>query len=201
MNITKEDYNIEYAHIYTDKKFGAEQRQGIKILHDIIKKLRLLNKSYVLSVLIDEYNPKDRILDIGKFLVTLEKYGARPDFVAFESKLAPYHELLLKKMTARKRREYVKYIEKNNKIPCSLLIAIWHLKRLGVIETPPEELKYFSKNPKKLFIANKTITILPKGYQEVEKRGREIIASTNFKNCLDDMENVYFENDIKILKK
>ncbi|MFN3301740.1 MAG: hypothetical protein ACK413_01780 [Patescibacteria group bacterium] len=188
----KTDYNIEYAHIYVDEEFGPSHREAIQILHNIVRKLKQEKKSYALTVLIDDYNPKRQILDVKEFIANLERLGAKPDFIGFESKLVPYSNLLLEKMSPRLYKEYTKYIKKNKKIPCSLLIAIWYLKRLGFIETRSEELKCLSKDYKKNFVAKKIITILPKRYQKVEKKGLKIIASTEFKNCLSNIENIFF---------
>ena len=188
----KLDYNVEYAHIYTDEKFGFEQRKSIEVLKDIIKRLKRMKKGYVLTVLIDEYNPIESTLNIKEFLAYLKKFQAKPDFVCFESKLVPYYKLLLKEMAPSLRREYVKYIIKRKKIPCSLLIGIWNLKRLGIVKSTKEELGYLVPNPHKTFVAKKIITILPKEYQEVEKKALKIIASTRFKGYLNNILNIFF---------
>jgi len=191
-NIRKVDYNIEYSHIYTDEEFGFKQRKSIEILKNIIERLKREKKSYVLTVLIDEYNPIKSTLNIKNFFDYLGKFKAKPDFICFESRLVPSYKLLLQKMVPSLSKEYVKYIEKHKKIPCSLLIAIWYLKRLGLIKTRKEELNYLDENPVKNFIAKKIITILPQRYREVEIRVLEIIASTNFKRRLSDISNIYF---------
>jgi len=192
MKFKNVDYNIEYAHIYADKEFGLTQKRSVQILHDIIRKLKQTKKSYTLTVLIDEYNSKKQTLDIKKFIANLEKLRAKPNFIGFESRLVPYHKMLLEKMAPRLCKNLTKYIEKKRKIPCSMLIAIWYLKRLGLIETQPGELKHLDKDSRKSFIAKKIITILPKKYQEVEKKGLKIIASTEFKNHLNDIEDIFF---------
>lgn len=190
--IKKKDYNIEYAHIYTNEKFGLEHEKSIETLKDVIKKLKRLKKSYVLSVLIDEYNPINSILNIKGFLANLEKFDASPDFVCFESKLARDYEILLKEMKDPLQKEYIKYIGKHKKIPCSFLIAIWYLKRLGLLRIGKEELSYLGGNPQKTFAAKKVITILPKRYKKIEMKGLEIIASTRFKKHIEDILNIFF---------
>ncbi len=190
--IKRVDYNIEYAHIYTDKKFGVEQKRSIEILKDTVRKLKRLNKSYVLSILIDEYNPSNPILNIKEFLSDLKKFDASPDFVCFESKLAHDYKILLKEMEDPLRKEYTKYIEKHKKIPCSFLIATWYLKRLGFLIVDKKDLNYLGKNSKKTFVAKKIITILPKRYQKIEARGLEIIASTRFKKHINNILNIFF---------
>lgn len=184
------DYNIEYAHIYTDERFGEEQEKGVKELHKIITKLKKLNSNYVTTILIDDFNPTTHTLDVNDFLKKLEKINAKPDFILFESKLANYKNLLLDEMGGKLKKEYKNYIEKHKKIPCSFLIAIWDLKRLGLISTKKEELTRLRKNNG--FIAKKIITILPKKYQEVERKVLKIIKSTKFKEQIKNMKNIFY---------
>lgn len=186
------DYNIEYAHIYADDKFGVEQMEGIKTLRYVIQKMKKLKRSYVLSVLIDDYNPTYYFLDTKNFLIKLKKLNAEPDFVFFESSLVPCYKDFLQEIKPKLRREYIKYIESHKKVPCSLLIAIWHLKRLGVIDAAKEEIKYINHNIPQRFVAKKIITILPKKYEEVENMGLKIIANTRFKDRLTDIVNIFF---------
>lgn len=186
----KVDYNIEYAHIYSDEFFGKEQEESVKELHKTIERLKRLKKTYVLTVLIDEYNPTEHTLDIENFLATLKKLNAKPAFLMFESHLVCYKNILLKKMKGKIGREYEKYIKKHNKVPCSFLIAIWHLKRLGLLKSKNSKLQQLTGG--KQFIANKIITILPKKYQGVELKTIEIIESTNFKRQVTNIAHIFF---------
>lgn len=186
----KIDYNIEYAHIYSDEFFGKEHKESVKELHKAIKRLKKLKKSYVLSVLIDEYNPTEHMLDTENFLAILKKLDAKPHFLMLESHLARYKNVLLKKMDGKIKREYEKYIKKHNKVPCSFLIAIWHLKRLGLIKNKNGELQQLTK--RKQFTANKIITILPKKYQRVELKAIDIIESTIFKKQITNIAHIFF---------
>lgn len=187
----KTDYNIEYAHIYTDESFDINQRDSIKKLEEIINNLDKEKKDFTLTILIDDYNPTSNTLNINNFLKEVEKYGHKPDFIFLESKLVKDKEMLLKEMKDKERREYEKYINKKNKIPCSFLIAIWYLKRLGVISINKNELEQLNKN-NKAFIAKKIITILPQKYKSVEIKAQEIIKLTKFKKRLKDIEIIYF---------
>lgn len=187
----KADYNIEYAHIYTDESFGREHKRSIKELHDVTERLRKLKKSYVLTVLIDEYNPIQHRLSVKKFLNKLAQLGSEPDYVGFESKLASDKDLLLNEMDKKIKKEYEKYLRKHGKIPCSLLIALWYLKRLGFIKIKSDELIHLKKDNKP-FVARKIITILPRRYQGVEMKALKIIKSTRFKKYLDNIQNIFF---------
>ena len=188
----KVDFNIEYAHIYADELFGKEHQKSIKELRKIINRLKRLNKSYVLTVLIDEYSPCQNRLSIKQFLDKLDELNSKPDYLAFESQLAPCKDLLLKEMKGKIRKEYETYIKKHGKIPCSFLIAVWYLKRLGLIKTEKGELTHLSKNNKP-FSAKKIITILPKKYQTVEIKALKIIRATRFKKYLTKISNVFFD--------
>lgn len=191
MENKKVDYNIEYAHIYTDETFGEEQIKSIELLKKIIIKLNKLNKSYTLTVLIDDYNPKEHFLDINNFINKCEELGYKPDFIAFESRLCSDKDLLLKKMSKKMSKEYKNYIKKAGKIPCSFLIAIWYLKRLGLIKTRKNEVIPL-KDKRKPFIGRKIINILPKKYREVETKGLKIIKSTKFREYLNNISDILF---------
>ena len=188
--IRKTDYNIEYAHIYADERFGIEQERSIKKLKKIINQLKQKNKSYVLAVLVDEYNAVRYILNIKNYLEKLKKLDAEPDFIGFESRLAPCKNLILREMKGKIKKNYQNYIKKHKKLPCSLLVAVWHLKRLGLIETKRGDLNCLNK--KKSFIARNIITILPEKYRKVEERALEIIKSTKFKRYSDNIINIFF---------
>ncbi len=190
-NIKEVDYNIEYSHIYTDEEFGFEQRKSIKILKNVTERLKRAKKSYVLTVLIDEYNSIEPTLSIKNFLGYLEKFKAKPDFVCYESQLVSSYKLLLKKMIPSLRKKYVKYIEKHKKIPCSFLIALSYLKRLGLLKIRGPELDSL-KEPSQPFVAKKIITILPRKYQAVEMKALKIIEATRFKRYLENILNIFF---------
>jgi len=186
------DYSIEYAHIYADKEFGIEQKKSIEVLRKTLARLKKLNKNYSLSVLVDEYNSTDLKLDIKKFVAKLGKLGVCPDFICFESELIKYSSLLLGKTTSRIRKEYSRYIMNHNKFPCSFLIAIWYLKRLGIIKSTEKELDCVSGVSRESFTASKIITILPTKYRGVELKALEIIGSTPFKRRLTDIVDIFF---------
>ncbi len=185
------DYSIEYAHIYTDQLFGKEQKRGIEELQNVIGILKRLGKRYVLTVLVDEYNPIRHRLNIKKFLDKLASLNAQPDFVGFESQLVPDKDLLMQEINKKTKREYENYIQKHKKIPCSFLIALWYLKRLGLLKIRGPELDSL-KEPSQPFVAKKIITILPRKYQAVEMKALKIIEATRFKRYLENILNIFF---------
>lgn len=188
----KTDYNIEYAHIYTNEQFGAEQKKSIKELKKIIEQLEMANETYVLTVLIDDYNPSEQTLDIQNFLTQLVKFKTKPDFVGFESDLAPYAKIIQKELKGKIKKEYKNYIKNHSKTPCSLLAATWYLQRLGLIKVKNRKLKRLIKSNKP-FAAKNIITILPRKYQSIEEKSLQIIGATKFERYLKNITNIFFD--------
>lgn len=184
----KTDYNIEFAHIYTNENFTAEHYRATKIALKRIKEVEEEGKSYTVTVLIDNYNPSDHVLKVPEFIKELEIMGVTPDYVIFEADLVNYKDICLNEMNGKIQRQYAKYIGKNDRYPCSFLLAIWHLIRLGALDPEPA-IKIKNNKP---FPAEKTITILPNRYGSVEKRSIEIIKSTKFADIANRIEYIFF---------
>lgn len=183
------DYNIEFAHIYVNENIASEHYQAIKIAKEKSSELKQQDKGCVLTVLIDDYNSSESILDIDEFLKELEISGAKPDYVVYESKLAQYKDRILNEMSGKLKKRYLRYINGHNKCPCSFLIAIWHLLRLGFLENG----HIIHNIDEKPFTAQKIITILPQRYAGIEKKALDIIKSTKFKNLVEDkLDYIFF---------
>lgn len=193
------DYNIEYAHIYLNESFSNEHEYSVRLLKKIIRKINREGKTYNLTVLLDDYNPSESLLDVNDFISQLTRLNATPCYVGFESKLVPITDFLLEKMSGKIKKRYTRYIEKNGRVPCSFLVAAWHLLRLGVVKNHRRYFKPTSEvlrgrratnltnpvnNKNKPFIANKIITILPSRYKTVEEKAIEVIRSTEYKESL-----------------
>jgi len=185
------DYNIEYAHIYSDQQFGREHIAAIKKTKQIINKLARRRKTYTLTVLIDEYHPEGGGLDWRDFIVELERRGLAPDYVGFESKLAGYRKLLLEVLPSKDAIKFEKYFAKRAKLMCSFLIAGWYLARLGIFPIKHKLIRQTSKK-RKPFRAKKIINILDKKYKRTEDVVFRIIAKTPFKDYVKDIEQVYY---------
>jgi len=185
------DYNIEFAHIYSDQQFNKEHEASIEKLKVVIKDLEKNNKTFNLSVLIDEYNPSKHKLSIDQFVKQLENYGIKIDYVGLESKLGIYKDQTLQEIKPKIQREYVMYIENNNKIPCSMLSVIWYLMRLGYL--PAKKDVFYKYSSLKDFPTKKIINILPTYYQEVENKSLKIIQNSRFHDRINDIEYKYFD--------
>lgn len=204
------DYNIEFSHIYADEEFGEEQIKSIEILKDVTSKLKSKGKNFVTCVMIDDFNPVIFKLDDKKVIDKVKSYNAPFDFFAYESKFGGISDKLLKEIPSSKLKlEYfhgsqkeVLFLNKESgkislkeqygfayKHTCALLAAAWTLCRLGAYNLPSGSVKSLEN---KDFVAKKLITILPKKYEEGEKKVLEIIKSTKFKDFADNIEYIFF---------
>jgi len=190
--------NIEYCHIYSDQVFTEEHKKSVIILDNLIKKLGRNN--VVLTVLVDEYNPKPEktILNLDDFLITLDNLGYFPDYIGYESKLAFLKDYVLNQLSDKLKRQYLSYIEKYKKVPCSLLITIWYFLRLGIDKKLNEEaIRYECIESLCLqslndFPTSKIVTILPRKYHKVEELALRNIESTKYKNKIQDIQTIFY---------
>jgi hypothetical protein len=184
-------YNIEYSHIYLDEAIDEEKMESIRIAKSIIKLFKNSNQKFTANVMLDDYNPVEKTLNVETFLKTLKSNGVPPDYIIYESKLTKYSNFLINKMSKRLENEYTKYIKTKGFVPCSLLIAIWHLARLGEITLEKGDIiKLGDKNVS--FTADQLISVLPERYSGVERRASKILKDTGYSKVLEKIENIYF---------
>lgn len=180
---------IEYAHIYTDQKFGEQHERSVEELHKIEE---ALGETAVRVVLIDDYSPDQPFEDFSAidFTDKLHDLDATPDVVVHESALVPFAMQTVAMMAeGKQKRGLEKYIAKNNKIPCSLFIAAWYLYRLDALEG---EIEVVMGDPE-LLKTDKLVTVLPESFVTPETKADEIIAQTPRKDLLDNVERHYFD--------
>ncbi len=183
-----ESFNVEVSHIYIDELFSDEHAQSI--LHFNVLKHKFRN--YQTCVLVDDYNPVDNIFNLKLFLLKLESLDFIPSVIASESRLTDYFEIFLQFLNRKERKNLEQYVEKRRgKIPCSTLIAIWDLVRLGKIEINDNLFLYKNNNFKK-FTGERLITILPKKYAHSEYKASQIISRSEHKDSLTKIHHVYF---------
>ncbi len=186
------DYNIEYAHIYTDEKFGRSQEKSVKVLQRFLKRLKNQKKSYSLVVLIDDYHPPKKSFSITKLIKKLEEFDVKPDFIAFESRLRAKKETFLDSFEIKKEAKKLnKYFKRKGKISCAFLICIWYLLRLGIIPDDKKLIRRVSDS-KKPFIGKHVVTILPKKYKSVEEKVIEFLKKTKFKKATKRIKTKYY---------
>ncbi len=189
----KVSYSIEFTHIYLSELFSHEHRLSVDIMKRVRDRLDGEDASSNLAVLIDDYNSSDVILDVEEFQEQLARLDATPDFLFYESRLAKYADDLLSAITVpRIRRSYSRYIQSKRQLPCSFMIALWYLLRLGEIKLRSyDELQANSQKP---FVADRLIGILPERFKGVEEKALKIIGATPFASRLEDIECVFYDS-------
>lgn len=204
MSMKKVDYNIEYAHIYSDESgLTDEQKKSSEVAKEVIERLREDGKSFVVTLMVDEYHPEFDRLNFEKFLKNLSDLGVKPTYIGYESKMISAAKILLDtipmnlkekekfrhKVDISKKITYLKDDEGKIKLKtegdvvhrsrytCPILSASWSLLRLGVLQAQNAvELTGLTKP--KPFAARKVINVLPEKYRSVEDTAREIISSS-----------------------
>lgn len=182
-------YNIEFSHIYVDEEFGAEHLKGAEIARELSLDLATAGATSVAVILIDEYHPVTQSLIMTDFLDFLEGHHILPHFIMMEGNLRELSYQLLYSIPKSKRKDLSRYMEKKDNFPCSLLTATWYLMRLGLITA--SHIKPIRVNGGKVqhsFCGNKLINILPKRFQEVEERVKELLKSTPWSEALNQIE-------------
>jgi hypothetical protein len=107
------DYNIEYAHIYASDIKGDLSRvqRNIERTGWIIESLRQQNKTFVLSVLIDDYSENQEDVHIPDIENIFADLGLSPDHIVMESTMAgqagSFMDLLSEKNLRREGNQIV----------------------------------------------------------------------------------------------
>lgn len=180
------DYNIEFSHIYTDENFGPEHNKSVTLMLDLVKELKDKKSTYTTTLMVDDYNPNIKILDIDQLMDKLTTLKAKPNFLVYESRLTDLSDGLLNEMSGKIKSEYVKYIFNKQKYPCSFLLAIWHLSRLGLMDGP------IPSDSKEDFTGIRTITIIPRKFTSVEKKALDIIKSTKYHDYINNIKYILY---------
>jgi hypothetical protein len=198
-NMDSVQYSIEFAHIYADENFDDDHRDGAEALRKCIESLSERQHTYSVNVLIDDYNPALHILDRDHFVKELSALDARPHFLAYESQLPAHSDKLMDTITRPKlKREYQKYIDQRGKYPCSFLVAVWYLIRLGAISLSGSSNLYARLGTSSVnFTATKLINILPSRFAHVERQALELIAATPHAHLVNSIESRFFESNLE----
>ena len=176
------DISIEYAHIYTNNHIGDEQKFSLDVLKNVAQEYE--GKSTSLVVMVDDYSFPDPSFDYEVFTTWLREEGFQPDMVLRESQLIPSCDEVLKLIEDIHLKEQIVDYVKIKKYPCSLFVATWYLLRLGRIES----LVFGDSH-----VCRKIVNILPLSFKPFEEKAFEIIASTKFKDDVNQIENRYFD--------
>lgn len=187
--LSKTRHSVEFFHIYTDEKIEDTHRASINYLKAAAA---AWNFDYDLILLIDNYNPKEHILDTTEVFEFLENQNVTPHFWAYEADMTANAQVLLDNLTNRKlQKEYLRYIETHNKYPCSLLTAAWYLTRLGQLDSGVIK----STDGGAYTPATRLINILPIAYKGVELRAQELLRKSTFYEYQHNIQDLFYPAD------
>jgi hypothetical protein len=180
------DVSVEFAHIYADEAFGDEQIAGARELLRQARRMAVTGQTYSLAVLIDDYNPAVNTLDTSDFVRSLAAHGAAPDHVVLESSIAPIAQEFLRSVSRRERRSLERHAESRGRMPCALLLAAWHLIRLGAPVSAPVAAAGWPP------AGDESLTILPARFAPVEDRALEIIDASPYRDFATRVRHSFF---------
>lgn len=190
---TNTNYSIEFGHIYVDETYSHEHELGAHKALELIEEYKAQDKSYSVNLLIDDYNPEESLLDVEALVNKHQEFGIPPNFIAGEAGLAAYKDDLFDLITNNKiKKNYSRYIQgKNGKIPCSFMVAVWYLIRLGVIPLRKEDPIVYNGYDSELLVSERLVNILPERFKGVEDQAIKIIKGTRESQAADKIEWVY----------
>jgi len=195
------DVNIEFCHIYADQHIGEDHTRSISVLRDLEEFSKKEGKSYVSSVLIDDYNAAKSLWERDTFERALGAMNVKPDILGYESACIDGANHIMSQLpksslcTERFRKENKEVVfliheghrvalkstlEGQTRYTCSLLGASWHGGKLGLVKNP------FIKTK----VAHTAITILPECLRDVEENMKVILSYLDA-NISDRMRNIY----------
>ena len=194
MNFTKTKdqtiFSLEFCHIYTNEIFSAEHKRSLDKAK--LYSNQLGKDNFQLCVLIDNYNSTEDLLDLDSFFENLRNEGLFPDYYAFESDMAVHRDELLNMINDKTiKKNYRRYINGKDKLPCSFMTAIWYFVRLGVLDSSK-----IVKNTgsKKFTPATDLINVLPERFRAVEAKTRELIEATPQNKYLGSIDYMFFDS-------
>lgn len=184
----KDVYSVEIFHIYTDERINDSHNASLNYLKAVSE---IWDIDYDLVVLIDNYNPKEHLLDTNEVIKHLCDKGYEDIFIAFEASMVDNAKILLNSINSTKlKKQYDNYIRTHGKYPCSLLTATWYLTRLGVFENT--EIIRNIKNQQCARQADRLISILPKDYKEVEEKALRLISHSDWAEYADKIQALFY---------
>ena len=172
------DFNIEFSHVDVESYDSFEVASSGAVAAQIAAKLDADNKTYSVSLLVDDKNSNERMApeDISLLLLESSKW-LHVDYVVFESRLADYKLDLLENIQDSHRVSVKKLIEryesKSGRLACSHDIAIWHLMRLGKINADVSTVVPVSSHRGKMvkpFYSRNVISVLSNQDREPEEK-------------------------------
>jgi hypothetical protein len=194
------DMTVEFSHVYSDESFGPAQLSSIQRAYRELRKLREQGKTTLSLVLLDDMHVTARRLSPDQVSAEIERCGGEVDAVVLESDVARGVEELLTTLpegkleleSFRRERKRVLFLrtsvgrvtlgtfrDNNFDATCALLVAVWHLARLGEIQITGVP------------TGRSSLSILEERYRRVEEQAIRIIEASRFAGAVARVSHVY----------
>jgi hypothetical protein len=199
--LAKLDLSLEFAHIYADESLSNSQLLSSKIFRDIADRARANGTTLESVVLIDDIHVKNA-QEKHQLKQTLISRFEQVDNLIFESELLSASKQLLRALPKKqlvykpfqKAIRKVLFLEnedhsvslahfgnKSFKPTCALLVATWHLLRLGAISGV------------KITPARTSLSILEEKYREVEEKAKKIIENSDYHGFVSQISHEFYK--------
>ena len=197
------DVSIEFAHVsFTRASFPKEEvRIAASHVNRLIRELAVARRTWSVCILIDNKYNRLGIREISPLLDYARSLVPRIDFICFEKALPRYKEQLRRALRPEHAERIIsrirRYSSKGKGIGCSNDIALWHLIRLGVINSLDESTiipvgaagGYGSSS----HISNTVVSVLSRHDQPSEEKAvEEILRYCIDQSILDRIERIYY---------
>jgi hypothetical protein len=195
------DVSVEFGHTYGDRGVGDPQRRGVAVLKEEVAKLAREGKTFSSLVLLDDIHVGGEIVTPRQLKNELESLGGRVDAVVLESSLITSAKATIRKLPReslhyepfRKASKMVLFVETGQgpvalgsitrapfRPTCALLVAAWHLARLGAL--PVQGIP----------TARLSCSILSEEYREVECKAKAILESSAFQLYAKRIKHIFY---------
>ncbi len=188
--IARGGVNVELSHIYVDQEMSEEQYRSAVLAQEFVVRQSEQGHVVTITILIDDYNPTSWTLDVAQYVECLRSTGISVDFLVYESALPRYAPCLLCQLPQRQHGYYADYHQRTGKYPCSFLVAVWHLARLGAFEfgdaiaVRPECVSSFA--------SERVMTVLPERFRSVERSALKLLKASSFWTGISDRIDYLF---------
>lgn len=187
-------YDIEYAHIYSDRLLDTEHLHGAAVAAGTAHVLETAGASCSRTVLIDDY-ARLRLLENDVLVDALEAFGVRPDFLASEAALVSLHEEVVGLITDKEQRRSIKrYYRDRGYLPCSYLVAIWYLVRLGAVHPEPGTVFTAVTDSAAFTPADRLVNVLHPRFRIVEAQAYRLIGATRHAPLVERVHAVFLDD-------
>lgn len=167
------DLSIEFGHIYTDEAPRWVHFRQAAIAGKLRQDERLVGKTVSLCLLVDDYNAERNELDLPTYLGQLDEAGLRPDHVVSEAGIASVAEnSLAMHFSPVAQMSVERYWDRHGKYPCSFLVSVWYLARLGYLGLPES---CFVEHGSQPFAASSLVGMLDRSYLGVERTASRLL--------------------------